>query len=282
MEKVDNQNIMLQLEEFPTFYCKICDFKCEKKKYFQQHVKGKKHLSATNSIKNDNESNDKNENNKIETANTLSLLKIIDDLKNDKMQQQKIINDLLAQNKIRSQLLCQKSEQVPTTIIQQQIEPIKPAFCKTKYLNETCKDAMNLDDFLNSIEITLDEYINMKDDFVEGISKNLTQLLSTTQKTCLPFCCTNLRDKTVWIKLNQDTWVDDKEFKHLDKFIEKYSFKLFRIGRSMLIEKYPDCVKSSSKKSDTLNYCMKNCLDNEKENRFKVINKILKLITVEK
>ena len=50
----------------------------------------------------------------------------------------------------------------------------------------------------------------------------------------------------------------------------------------MLIEKYPDCVKSSSKKSDTLNYCMKNCLDNEKENRFKVINKILKLITVEK
>jgi hypothetical protein len=51
----------------------------------------------------------------------------------------------------------------------------------------------------------------------------------------------------------------------------------------MFKAKFPDCIKSSSNKSDLYNYCSVHCLGcTEKENIFKVINKIIKLITVEK
>jgi hypothetical protein len=190
MQQFDNSNIVLKFDEFPKFYCKICDFKCEQKKYLDQHNKSKKHLLATCLSNQDN--NEINcENNEIQTVNTL--LKIIEDLKNDKIQHQKIIEDLLDRNKIQEktvedlqsqnkmllQLLCQKSEQ--------NIEPIKPKFCKMQYLNETCKDALNLDSFLNSIEITLENYKNMEYSFADGISKNLIQIINTTKKPLYRF-----------------------------------------------------------------------------------------------
>ena len=116
------------------------------------------------------------------------------------------INNLQYQNKsiLELQLLCHKSVQK-----NEQIEQIKPTFCKMQYLNEPCKDALNIDNFLKSIEITLENYINMEDSFVEGISKNLTQIITTSTKTSLPFCCTNLRDKVIWVKID-DNWVEDK------------------------------------------------------------------------
>jgi len=282
MQEFDNSNIVLKLDELPNFYCKICDFKCEQKKYLDQHNKSKKHLLATCLSKQDN--NEINcENNEIQNTNIL--LKIIEDLKNDKIHQQKIIEDqqkiieyLQYQNKsiLELQLLCQKSGQK-----NEQIEQIKPVFCKMQYLNETCKDALNIDNFLNSIEITLENYINMEESFIEGISKNLTQIITSTTKTSLPFCCTNLRDKVIWIKID-DKWVEDKGFENLSKFISKYSFKLFRFGLPLFKKEYPDCIKSTSNKSNLYNYCIMNCNDNEEEYRFKVINKIIKLITVEK
>jgi hypothetical protein len=282
MQQAENSSI--QQDKLPNFYCELCDFKCDEKRYLQHHFRGKKHQLATSlSNKNNNENN--NENNEIQTVNTL--LKIIEDLKNDKIQQQKIIEDLLDRNKIQEktvedlqsqnkmllQLLCQKSEQ--------NIEPIKPKFCKMQYLNETCKDALNLDNFLNSIEITSENFKNMEYSFADGISKNLIQIINTTKKNSLPFCCTNLRDKVIWIKID-DKWIEDKKFINLDKFISKYSSKLFNFGLPLFQKEYPDCIKSTSNKSNLYNYCTINCNDDIIENRLKVINKIIQLITVEK
>jgi hypothetical protein len=192
MQEFDNSNIVLKLDELPKFYCKICEFKCEQKKYLDQHNKSKKHLLATCLSKQEN--NEINcENNEIQNTNILLKIiedlkndkihqqKIIEDLQNDKIHQQKIIEDLQYQNKsiLELQLLCQKSGQ--------KNEQIKPAFCKTQYLNETCKDALNLDNFFDSIEITLENYLNMEVSFVEGISKNLTQIINTTKKPLYHF-----------------------------------------------------------------------------------------------
>ena len=288
MDQTYCSNISLQLEELPAFYCKTCDFKCEEKRYLQQHFKSKKHSLAISLIKEDNKEDDKqddNECNDLKTTNAL-LLQTIEDLKNDKIQQQKTIDDLLAQNKMLLQLLTQKTEQQPiiyqqpATIMQQ---PAKQSFCRETYLNETCKDAMNINDFINSIEITLQQYQNMEKGFADGISKNLSKIISNTKKTSLPFCCTNARDKTIWVKID-DAWIEDKQFIHINKFISKYNFKLYNVGTKIYKETYPDCIKSSSSLySDSYNKIMINCMsENDDNNLTKVLNNILKLITIEK
>ena len=47
MQQAENSSI--QQDKLPNFYCELCDFKCDEKRYLQQHFKGKKHQLATSS-----------------------------------------------------------------------------------------------------------------------------------------------------------------------------------------------------------------------------------------
>jgi hypothetical protein len=77
------------------------------------------------------------------------------------------------------------------------------------FLNETCKDAISMDDFINSIEVTRDEFIHTGQvGFVEGISTVMAHRFRDMEMHTRPLHCTDLKRETIYIK-NADKWEKD-------------------------------------------------------------------------
>ena len=77
------------------------------------------------------------------------------------------------------------------------------------FLNETCKDAISMDDFINSIEVTRDEFIHTGQvGFVEGISTVMAHRFRDMEVHTRPLHCTDLKRETIYIK-NADKWEKD-------------------------------------------------------------------------
>jgi hypothetical protein len=85
------------------------------------------------------------------------------------------------------------------------------------FLNETCKDAMNIMDFVNSMKLTLEDFETTgRLGFVDGISRIFIKELKKLNTEKLPIHCTDLKRETVYIKDN-NIWEKDNEDKR--KFI---------------------------------------------------------------
>jgi hypothetical protein len=77
------------------------------------------------------------------------------------------------------------------------------------FLNETCKDAISMDDFINSIEVTRDEFIHTGQvGFIEGISTVMADRFRNMEVHTRPLHCTDLKRETIYIK-NADKWEKD-------------------------------------------------------------------------
>ena len=154
------------------------------------------------------------------------------------------------------------------------------------FLNETCKDAMNITDFVDSIKLQLSDLENVgKLGYVEGLSNIIVKNLNDLDITERPIHCTDKKREVLYIK-DEDKWEkEDHDKKKIRKVIRKVATK-----NALLLPKFkeahPDCVKSVSPFSDQYNKLIIESMggpgdnDNEKEN--KIIRNISKNITIEK
>ena len=77
------------------------------------------------------------------------------------------------------------------------------------FLNETCKDAININDFIKNIEIQLKEIENIGNNgYVSGITDIIVSRLKQLDVTKRPVHCTDLKRETLYIK-DEDTWNKD-------------------------------------------------------------------------
>jgi hypothetical protein len=150
------------------------------------------------------------------------------------------------------------------------------------FLNETCKDAMNLMDFVDSIKLQLSDLKKVGEDgFVEGISNIITTNLKALDVTQRPIHCTDKKRETLYIK-DEDKWEkENEEKKKLRKVIKKVANK-----NIMLLQKFkeahPDCGKSSSKFSDQYNKIIIEAMDTDKEKENKIIQNISNASIIDK
>ena len=160
------------------------------------------------------------------------------------------------------------------------------AFNLNFFLNETCKDAMNIMDFVDSVKIQLSDLENVgKLGFVEGISNIIIKNLKALDVHKRPVHCSDSKREVMYIK-DEDKWEkDNTEKKKLRKAIKHIAHKNSR----MLPEfkaKYPDCGKSESKHADRYNKLVIEALggkgDNDSEKEDKIIKKIAKEVIIEK
>ena len=122
------------------------------------------------------------------------------------------------------------------------------AFNLQFFLNETCKDAMNITDFVESIQLQLSDLENMGEiGYVEGISNIIVKNLNALDVSQRPLHCTDKKRETIYIK-DENKWEKDEEQKKIRKVIKKVANK-----NAMLIqqfkEKHPDYNKYHSKYS---------------------------------
>jgi len=74
------------------------------------------------------------------------------------------------------------------------------------FLNETCKDAITMSDFINSIEVSIEDFIQTGNiGFVNGISKVMVERIKVMDLHTRPMHCTDLKRETLYIK-NDAKW----------------------------------------------------------------------------
>jgi hypothetical protein len=93
------------------------------------------------------------------------------------------------------------------------------------FLNEKCKDAMNLTNFVENLEVSLKdlEYTN-EHGYVKGISNIITKHLTGMKPTERPIHCCDRKRLQFYVK-DEDRWEkDDKNIK-IDQSIQEVTFK---------------------------------------------------------
>ena len=118
------------------------------------------------------------------------------------------------------------------------------------FLNETCKDAMNIMDFIDSIKIQLEDLEDVgKLGYVNGISNIIMKNLKALDVTQRPVHCSDSKRETLYVK-DQDKWEkEDENNARLRKAIRRIAYKNTKVIRDWR-DIHPDHDNSFSKTSD--------------------------------
>jgi hypothetical protein len=154
------------------------------------------------------------------------------------------------------------------------------------FLNETCKDAMNIMEFVDSIKFQLSDLESVGElGYVKGISNIIIRNLKALDENMRPVHCSDLRREKIYIK-DADKWekegADNKILKNAIKYIAHKNVKMIPAFR----EKYPDCIYSDSRKSDQYNRLIIEAMggdgNDEDGKANKIISKIAREILIDK
>jgi hypothetical protein len=159
------------------------------------------------------------------------------------------------------------------------------AFNLNFFLNETCKDAMNIMDFVDSIKLQLSDLEKVGElGYVEGISNIIVKNLNELDVTLRPVHCTDKKRETMYIK-DEDKWEKDESNSKIKKAIKRVASKNQRLLPKFK-EAHPDCGTYHSKYSDQYNKIIIEAVggsgDNDAEKEEKIIRNITRATTIEK
>ena len=298
------------------FICKLCDFKCCKNSDWNRHIETKKHIHRHNGNnlesaeikkhttytckcgkkfvtsaglwKHNKKCNVKTEHIITDTINAGGI-----DIIPDEISYKELIIMLIKQNtelaKETSEfksMMMKVLENGTYNTTNNNNNSHNKSFNLQFFLNETCKDAMNIMDFVESIQLQLSDLESVgKLGFVEGISNIITKNLKALDVTQRPVHCTDKKRETIYIK-DEDKWEKEDEQKiKLRKAIKRVATKnLCCIPKFK--EAHPDCNRSSSRFSDQYNKIVIEACggsgNNDLEKEDKIIRNISKMITIEK
>jgi hypothetical protein len=149
------------------------------------------------------------------------------------------------------------------------------------FLNETCKDAMNLTDFVDSLAITFSDLEKTgKLGYEEGISQIFINGLKKLDVSKRPIHCTDSKRERLYVR-DKDNWEKDQEKERIRKAIRKIAnMNVNQIAD--WIEANPDSQDYHSKKNDQyLNIVLKSTGGSTKEEEEKRINKVITKVAKE-
>ncbi len=154
------------------------------------------------------------------------------------------------------------------------------------FLNETCKNAMNIMDFVDSIKIQLSDVESIGElGYVNGMSKLIIKHLNALEENMRPVHCSDPKRESLYVK-DANVWEkedpDNKKIKKAIKYISHKNICALPEWKA----KYPDCIYSDSKKSDQYNHIVVEAMggsgDNDSEKADKIVKKIAKVVTIDK
>ena len=159
------------------------------------------------------------------------------------------------------------------------------AFNLNLFLNETCKDAMNINDFVESIKLQVSDLEKVGEiGFVEGISNIIVKNLNALDVTKRPIHCTDKKREIIYIK-DENSWEKDESQCKMRRMIKKVVSKNQRLIPKFK-EQNPEYNKSYSKVSDKYNKLIIESMggsgDNDLEKEDKIIRNIVKNVVVDK
>lgn len=297
MEIKETKKLAKNLQKY---FCKKCDFVCSQKCDWDRHVLTRKHKMETDgnhletkktckkfscgcgknfSSKSGlwkhkqkcsyeessqlNDTNDTNYNiNDIEIKDKDGL--VLHLLKQNSELQHKIIN-IASHTTITNN----NSNNITTNTFNK-------SFNLNLFLNETCKDALNMSEFIDSIRLNLSDLENTgQKGYIEGVSNIILNKLNDLEQHERPIHCNDQKREILYIKDN-DEWTKESDDKPIltraINTITNENIKQIKEWR----EKHPDCINSDSKKNNMYLKIVSNSMNgSNKEESQKNVNKII-------
>jgi len=232
------------------YHCEKCHYTCKNKYNFQKHLTTTKHKMKQNETQKYNKScqsklccdicktvfksrttlwRHKKTCDITENLN-VSLVK-----KNDNNHKENLINTLiqqLADVQTKNQIITEKLVEQNQTIIKQMANTpsITNTNCNNKmtinmYLNKECKDAMNLADFVDKVQVSLEDLqYTTEYGYVKGISNIFAKQLQDMKPTERPIHCSDKKRMQFYVK-EEDKWEKDLQHSKFDKSIADVTLK---------------------------------------------------------
>ena len=293
------------------YSCEKCNFKCFKKYDYERHISTRKHIKVHKGIQKtafegnstyscdcgnvykhqsglyrhrkvcNKKQNQVNEHNTLPNNTTLSI-------------DSSLIIELLKENKELRKMMIEQNKQVldiaknsGNTTNNTINNTTNNRFNLNVYLNETCKDAINLNDFIQSIELNINDFINTGEvGYVKGISSIMVERIRDMEPHIRPIHCTDLKREIVYVKDSNKWEKEDENKTHLRKAVRIVADKNKSLVHSWseenpnyVILDTPECNKFFEYTKASLGGCGK-----EEDLKFenKIINNILKETVIDK
>jgi len=285
------------LKNAKKFYCVPCDFKCSKQSNYNNHLLTAKHKNRTNIEQIEPKALCCENCDKVYTSrNSLWYHK----KKCEKMPKaqekmpdsnaltlQKMEEIMLLNYKQHQEMMATMLEIASKTTTNNSImnNSHNKQFNMNFFLNETCKNAMNIDDFIDSLQIETEELENVgKLGYVEGISNIFIRGLKDLDETKRPMHCLDKKRETLYIK-NGDAWNKDEKREKVKEVIGKLGHKNFMKLMEWKMEN-PQHENSETKKHAQYTEIVKQvftCITPDDDNGInKIIRKVANEVCVDK
>ena len=258
------------------FVCEKCNFITSHKTKYDRHINTRKHKMLTSTdekrttalfvcecgksykhrqslsvhkrkciyLKNNNENNEIEDDNRVEQT-TDDLKKLVCKLMNENNE---IKNNIMKENK---ELRAQVSELIPKVGNNNTVNN-NQKFNVNIFLNTQCKDAINMNDFIKSIEISLEQLdYTKKNGLALGLSNAIVENMNKLSLYERPMHCTDIKRETLYIK-EQDKWLKDENKEKIKNAIKKASGKNYNALQNWK-NNNPDFIYDNNKQEDFSN-----------------------------
>jgi len=238
------------------YCCELCDYKCYKTKHYSQHLLTQKHLRKHHAL----DGNTMETQKKTLTSYECNTCNIsfksrsglwkhnakgcyvnndtehhVKNSNNNATDKDELINYLIKENQeFKSMILefvkkdsynqCTTNNNNTNTLSNNNSN--NKTFNLNFFLNETCKDAMNMKDFIKSLEMSLPELEKMGElGFAEGMSRVFVDRLNQLDVTQRPIHCSDVKREIIHIKDDNKWEKDNANLDRLRKIIKQLTHK---------------------------------------------------------
>src|SRR6056300_81395 len=276
------------------FHCEKCNFICFKNSDFNRHITTAKHKMMTNGDINTRKTPTcicgkefkyrqglhRHKKSCIH-INTYVSNQSKDDIYNDIKHDSSVIIELIKQNHEFKQLLVEQNQTIiqlskkDTTTNNTINNNNHQKFNLNFFLNDTCKDAMNMSEFIENMNVQFEDIENIgRDGYVTGMTNMILSRIKNLEVTKRPMHCTDLKRETIYIKDN-NVWEKDNDNTKLHNMIQCIAHKNYAILPAWR-DKNPDCLDSDTSKFDFCIKMMTNLLGDAGEGQVRLDNKVIR------
>ena len=287
-------------ENFPKipnkFYCENCNFNTSRKSHYDKHLLTKKHKYLQNnyavatkkkyvcdcgkeynyrqSLYNHRKTckGEKKENIIIQSENKDEMKELVFKLISEN---QELKNTVLQENKELRKQISELIPKVGNTINSNN----KQKFNINVFLNEKCKDALSMDEFIDKIEVSMKNLLTTKEKGqVYGISNIIMENMNKLSLYERPLHCTDKKRETLYVKNNE--WEKDDSKEHINKALKKVESKQLK-NLNVWLEEHPNYMNNSLEQEEFAKL-MSECGKSIDDGREKIIKKLCDNVYIEK
>jgi hypothetical protein len=284
------------------YYCDNCHYSCSRKGDFNKHLLTVKHAVSKDGNQMETEETAKSpkifecscgkiynnrsglwKHSKKCNIGEINTLINNENYNKESSENDNLLTQLLTQNQeFQKQLLELMKENIGNTtnnITQNNTNNNK--FNLNVFLNETCKDALNLSDFLEMLTLSLTDFENFGPlGYCGGISNILVKGLNQLDISKRPIHCSDLKREVIHVK-NNNTWEKDEDKQQMIKAIKAIEHKNVK-QMSLWAKANPEYKDPNHKKSDLYTKLIDQSLgETDKEKALKNYNKIIRSVAKE-